>query len=84
LTSSPIRSLGPPRPQIDVQHEYEIGFRRSTYSQKEDEINFPMELVPGPTKIEFDQNCRNNANIQSPTRPGAVHIKADAQVAYNI
>jgi hypothetical protein len=43
-----------------------------------------MALVPGPTKIEFDPNCRNNFNIQSPARPGAVHIKTNAQVAYDI
>jgi hypothetical protein len=40
-----------------------------------------MPLVPGTTKIGFDQNCQNKFNIQSPTHPGAVHIKTDAQVA---
>jgi hypothetical protein len=45
LTSSPTRSLGPPQLQIDVKDAYEIGFGRSTYERKEDEINFPMPLV---------------------------------------
>jgi hypothetical protein len=43
-----------------------------------------MALVLGPTNIGFDQNCQKNFNIQSPTRPGAVHIKTDAQVACDI
>jgi hypothetical protein len=45
LTSSPARSLGPPQLQIDVNDAYEIGFGRSTYERKKDEINFPMPLV---------------------------------------
>jgi hypothetical protein len=84
LTSSPTRSTGPPRFQIDVQDAYEIGFARSTYAQKEAEINFSMALVPGPTNIGYDQNCGNNFNIQSPTCPGAIHIKTDAEVTYDI
>jgi hypothetical protein len=43
-----------------------------------------MAPVRGLTKIGFNQNCQNNFNIQSPTHPGAVHIKTDAQVAYHI
>jgi hypothetical protein len=43
-----------------------------------------MELVPGLIEIGFYQNCQNNFNIQSPTHPGAVHIKTDTQVAYDI
>jgi hypothetical protein len=42
-----------------------------------------MEAVRGPTKVRFDQNCQNNVNIQSPTCLGVVHIKTDAQVAYD-
>jgi hypothetical protein len=76
---SPTSSPGPPRLQIDVQDAYQIGFGLSAYTRKEDEIIFPMAY-----RIELDQNCRNNLNIQSPTRPGAVHIKTDAQVSYNI
>jgi hypothetical protein len=55
LTSSPTRSPEPPRLQIDVHDAYQIRFGHSTYAKKEDEITFPMELVPGPTKIELDQ-----------------------------
>jgi hypothetical protein len=47
LTSSPTQSLGPPRLQIDVHDVYEIGFGRSTYSRKEEEINVLLALVPG-------------------------------------
>jgi hypothetical protein len=54
LTLSPTRSPGPPRFQIDLHDAYEIRFGQSTYARKEDEINFPMALVPGPTKIKFD------------------------------
>jgi hypothetical protein len=63
LTSSPTRSLVPPRLQIDIQEEYQIRFGRSTYTRKEDETNFPMALVPSPTKIGFNQNFQNNVNI---------------------
>jgi hypothetical protein len=42
LTSSPTRSAGPPRFRIDIHDTYQIGFGRSTYARKEDEINFPM------------------------------------------
>jgi hypothetical protein len=80
LTLSPTRSSGPPRLQIDVLDTYHIVFGHTTYTGKEDETNFPMALVLGPTKIGFDQNCRNNFNIQSPTHPGVVHINTDAQV----
>jgi hypothetical protein len=84
LTLSPTRSPRPPRLLIDVQYAYEIGFGLSTYAWKEDEIEFPMEVVPCPTKIGFDQNYQNKCNIQSPTRPEAVYIKTDGQVAYDI
>jgi hypothetical protein len=43
-----------------------------------------MRLVPSPNNIGFDQNCQNSFNIQSRTRLGSVHIKTDAQVAYDI
>jgi hypothetical protein len=81
---SPTSSPRPPRLQIDVQDAYQIGFGRSAYTPKEDEIIFPMAQVADPNIIELDQNCQNNLNIQSPTHPGAVHIKTDAQVSYNI
>jgi hypothetical protein len=75
LTSSPTQIVGPPRLKIDVQHAYNIGFGCSTYARKEEEVKFP---------IRFYQNCRNNFNIQSPTHLGAINIKTDAQVAYDI
>jgi hypothetical protein len=81
LTSSTTRSPVPPRLQIDVQDAYEMRLGCYTYAPKEDKITFSMALVPGPTKIGFDHNCRNNFNIQSPTHPGAVHIKIEAHVA---
>jgi hypothetical protein len=84
LTLSKTRNPGPPRLQIDVQDAYEIGFGHSTYARKEDEIKILMESVTGPNKIEFVQNFGSKFNIQSPTRLGVVHIKTDAQVAYDI
>jgi hypothetical protein len=57
LTSSPTGSSGPPWIQIDVQYTYKIGFGRYTYARKEGEVKFPIEPVPGPTKIRFDHNC---------------------------
>jgi hypothetical protein len=42
--------------QIDVQDAYEIKFECSTYARKEDEINFPMDMVPSPTKIRLNHN----------------------------
>jgi hypothetical protein len=63
LTLSPTRSPGSLQLQIDIHDSYEIGFGCSTYARKEYEIKFPMELVPGPTKFIFHQNCQNNFNI---------------------
>jgi hypothetical protein len=54
LILSPTQSPGLPQFQIDVQDTYQIRFGRSTYAQKEDEIAFPMELIPGPNKIGLD------------------------------
>jgi hypothetical protein len=81
---SPTRSLGPPWIQIDIQDTYKFRFGLSTYALKYDAIKFPMAPVPGPTKIGFGQNCRNNFNIWSPTHSGAIHIKTNAQVTYDI
>jgi hypothetical protein len=50
-SSSPTRSPGPPRIQIDVQIAYNLHFGHSTYAQKAKEINFPMVPVSCPTKI---------------------------------
>jgi hypothetical protein len=63
LTSSPPCSLGSPWLQIDVEDAYEIGFRRSTYARKENEIKFLLAPVLGPTKIGFDQKYCKNFNI---------------------
>jgi hypothetical protein len=81
---SPTQGSRPPQLQIDVQDAYKIGFGYSIYVRKEHEIEFVMALVPGLTKIGFEQNGQNNVNIQSPTCPGAIHIKTNAQVAYDI
>jgi hypothetical protein len=51
LTSTPTQSLRPPQLQINVQDAYGIGSGRSTYAQKENEINLPMAPVPRQTKI---------------------------------
>jgi hypothetical protein len=53
LTSIPTWSLGSPRFQIDVHDAYEIGFGRSTYAQREDEINFLMALILGAETISI-------------------------------
>jgi hypothetical protein len=55
-SSSPTRSLGSSRIQIDVQIAYDICFRRYTYARKGKEITFSMALVPCPTKIRFIRN----------------------------
>jgi hypothetical protein len=53
LTSStPTRSPGPPRIQIDVQIAYDLRFGHSTYARKAKEITFPVALVSYPTKSE--------------------------------
>jgi hypothetical protein len=43
-----------------------------------------MELVPSRTKIILDKNLQIKFNFHSPTHSGVVHIKTDAQVAYDI
>jgi hypothetical protein len=75
LTLSPTQSPGPLQIQINVHDTYKIEFGHFTYARKEHEINILVELVLGPNKIIFHQNCQNNFNIQSPTHPGAVTLK---------
>jgi hypothetical protein len=63
LSSSPTRSPGPPRIQIDVQIAYDLRFGCSTYARKAKEITFPMALVSCPTKIRvyllfWEPNCK--------------------------
>jgi hypothetical protein len=62
-SSSPTRSPGPPRIQIDVQIAYNLRFGRSTYARKAKEINFTMEPVPCPTKIGVIRNYQNSTNF---------------------
>jgi hypothetical protein len=62
-SSSPTRSPGPPHSQIDVQIAYDLRFGRSTYTQKDKEINFPMTLVPCLTKIRFIRNHQNSTDF---------------------
>jgi hypothetical protein len=62
-SSSPTRSPGPPRIQIDVQIVYNLRFVRSTYVRKAKEITFPMEQVPCPTKIGFVCNHQNSTDF---------------------
>jgi hypothetical protein len=50
-SSSPTRSPGLPRIQIDIQIAYDLHFGRSTYAWKAKEINFTMALVSCPTKV---------------------------------
>jgi hypothetical protein len=77
-SSSPTRSPGPPRIQIDVQIAYDLCFGRSTYAQKDKEITipmeptrkdkeitFPMEPVSSPTKIGVVCNHQNSTNFQN-------------------
>jgi hypothetical protein len=55
-SSSPTRSSGPPRIQIDVQIAYYLRFRCSTYERKAKEIKFLMALVSCPSKIGVVHN----------------------------
>jgi hypothetical protein len=64
-SSSPTRSLGPPHIQIDVQIAYDLHFGRSTYAQKDKDVNFPMALVSCLTKIGVIQNYQNSTNFQN-------------------
>jgi hypothetical protein len=50
-SSSPTQSVGSPHIQIDIQIVYDIRLRRSTYTQKDKEITFPITLVTYPTKF---------------------------------
>jgi hypothetical protein len=69
-SSSPTWSAGPPHIQIDVHIAYDLCFGCSTYGRKSKEINFPMELVSYPTKIEVVCNHQNSTDFQN--RFGAV------------
>jgi hypothetical protein len=63
--SSPTRSPGSPRIQIDVEIAYDLCFGCSTYAWKSKEITFPMALVLCPTKIEVVRNHQNSTNFHN-------------------
>jgi hypothetical protein len=62
-SSSPTRSPGPPRIQINVQIAYDLCFGRSTYAWKDKEIKFPMAPVSYPTKIGVVRNHQNTTDL---------------------
>jgi hypothetical protein len=62
-SSSPTRSPGPPRIQIDIQIAYNLRFGCSIYARKSKEITFPMELVSCPTKIGVVRNHQNSIDL---------------------
>jgi hypothetical protein len=64
-SSSPTRSPGPSRIQIDVQITYDLHFGRSTYARKATEITFPMALVPYPIKIGVVHNYQKSTDFQN-------------------
>jgi hypothetical protein len=64
-SSSPTRSTGPPRIQIDVQIVYDLRFGCSTYARKDKAIIFPMAPVSCPTKIGVIRNDQNSTNFQN-------------------
>jgi hypothetical protein len=65
LSSSPTRSLEPPRIQIDVQIAYDIHFRHSTYARKANEITFSMAPVSFPIKIGVVRNHQNSTDFHN-------------------
>jgi hypothetical protein len=64
-SSSPTRSSGPARIQIDVQIAYDLHFGRSIYARKAKEITFPMALVLCPNKFGVVRNHQNTTNFQN-------------------
>jgi hypothetical protein len=62
-SSTPTRSPGPPRIQIEVQIAYILRFGHSTYARKSKEITFPMASVSCPTKIGVVRNHQNSTNF---------------------
>jgi hypothetical protein len=65
LSSSPTRSLGPPRIQIDIQIAYDLCFGPSRYARKAKEITFLIALVSCPTKIGVIHNHQNSTNFRT-------------------
>jgi hypothetical protein len=64
-SSSPTRSTGPHRIQIDVQITYDFRFGRSTYARKAKEITFSMESVSCPTKFGVVHTHQKSTNFQN-------------------
>jgi hypothetical protein len=64
-SSSPTRSPGPPRIQIDVQIAYDLRFGRCTYARKDKEVKFPMALDSCPTKVGVLRNHQNSTDFQN-------------------
>jgi hypothetical protein len=64
-SSSPTRSPGLPRIQIDVQIAYYLRFGRSTHGRKSKEMTFSMVLFPCPTKIGVVRNYQNSTDFQN-------------------
>jgi hypothetical protein len=83
-SSSPTRSPGPPRIQIDVQIAYDLRFGRSTYAQKAKEITFPIEPIPCATNIGVIHNHQKSTDFQNrfyaapPFWPDGPCIKLDS------
>ena len=59
-SSSLSRNPGPGRTKNDIQVAYGLGFGRSTYPRKANEIIFPIQPVPCQSNLEVDRNRRNN------------------------
>jgi hypothetical protein len=64
-SSSPTRSPGPSRIQIDVQIAYDLRFGRSIYARKAKEITFLLAPVSCRTKIRVVRNHQNSTNFQN-------------------
>jgi hypothetical protein len=64
-SSSPTRSPGPSRIQIDVQIAYDLRFVRSTYARKAKEITFPIAPVSCITKIGVIRIHQNTTDFQN-------------------
>jgi hypothetical protein len=64
-SSSPTRSPGPSRIQINVQIAYDLRFGRYIYARKDKEITFSMAPVSCPTKIGFIRNHQNSTDFQN-------------------
>jgi hypothetical protein len=62
-SSSPTRSPGPPRIQIDLHIAYDLCFGCSTYPRKSKEITFPLTPISCPNKMGVVHNRQNSTNF---------------------